>query len=233
MRYSDEEEEQQGEEEKAPVESIPIVIESDAISLMKEGIKFPETPNGTDVRIGIIVARWNADIITGLYQGVNESLTKCGVKPANVFTTYVPGAFELPVTAKLLAMSKRVDAIICLGTLIKGDTMHFEYIAGATADGIMKVSVETALPVLFGVLTVNNKEQAIIRSTGDTNEGLSWGLSAVEMGLNRMQAMGMDKKPTNTSPGKAFVTFNGTIVNPSKDESDGVNNSTKPGRKFF
>jgi 6,7-dimethyl-8-ribityllumazine synthase len=238
MRYSDEEESEEEEEEEEEGEgdatvAVPVILpqeaETDALSLMKEGIKFPTTLNGTDVRIGIIMARWNADIITGLYKGVNESLTKCGVKPSNVFTTYVPGSFELPVTAKLLAMSKRVDAIICLGTLIKGDTMHFEYIAGATAEGIMKVSVENMMPVIFGVLTVLDKEQAILRSTGETNEGLSWGMSAVEMGLNRMQAMGMDKKrPASTATGKGFVVFNSSAV-PTKNGTD-AGNST---RKFF
>ena len=72
---------------------------------------------------------------------MNQTLTECGVKPSNVFTTFVPGAYELPVTAKLLAASKRVDVIINLACLIKGETMHFEYISGAVADGLMRVSV--------------------------------------------------------------------------------------------
>jgi 6,7-dimethyl-8-ribityllumazine synthase len=159
-------------------------------SAEKIGAKFLESLNGSDVRVGIIRAAWNKDIIDGLYDGVNASLTEAGVKPSNVFTTNVPGAFELPVTAKLLAASKRVDVIICLGCLIKGDTMHFEYIAGACANGIMQVSTDTMVPCLFGVLTVLDKEQAIKRSSGDGNEGLSWGKSAVEMGLTRMSALG-------------------------------------------
>lgn len=198
------------------------------VSLIKEGLKMPDNINGSDVRVGVIMARWNEDIITGLYKGVNESLTKCGVKGSNVFTTFVPGSFELPVTAKLLAMSKRVDVIICLGCLIKGDTMHFEYIAEATAQGIMRVSLDANIPVVFGVLTVLNKEQAIKRSVGDHNEGLSWGLTAVEMGLNRMSALGMDTKAkkamTDTS---AYVSFNSSAL-PRGNES--ANNSTK---KFF
>ena len=120
-----------------------------------------------------------------------RSIKACGVKPSNIFSTYVPGAFELPVTARLLAMSKRVDVIVCLGCLIKGDTMHFEYIAGATSQGIMQVSIETLVPCIFGVLTVMDKQQAIVRSTGSGNEGLAWGRSAVEMGLNRMSAFGV------------------------------------------
>ena len=100
---------------------------SETISPEKIGAQFLESLNGTDVRVGIIRASWNKDIIDGLYEGVNASLTEAGVQSKNVFTTTVPGAFELPVTAKMLAASKRVDVIICLGCLIKGDTMHFEY----------------------------------------------------------------------------------------------------------
>ena len=181
---------------------------SSGISSEKEGVAFPTNINGTDVRVGIIMARWNSDIINGLYKGVNESLTACGVKSSNTFTTYVPGAFELPVTAKLLAASKRVDVIICLGCLIKGDTMHFEYIADATAHGIMKVSVDSFIPCIFGVLTVLDKDQAIKRSTGEGNEGVHWGKSAVEMGLARMTAMGMGGRVLKSDDQKTdFVNF--------------------------
>lgn len=145
---------------------------------------------------------------------MNESLTACGVKPTNVFTTYVPGAFELPLTAKFLAASKRVDVIICLGCLIKGETMHFEVIAQATADGLMRVGMDSYVPVIFGVLTVYNKEQAIARSTGAKNEGLGWGKSAVEMGLARMSALGLgsaQKQLKEESSATQFVNFNSTV----------------------
>lgn len=209
----------------------PLTTEAPEISSAKEGIKFGTDVNGSDVRVGIIMARWNADVIDGLYKGVNQSLAELGVKPSNVFTTYVPGAFELPVTAKFLAMSKRVDVIVCLGCLIKGDTMHFEYIADSTAHGLMKVSIDTLVPTLFGVLTVLDKEQAIVRSTGDSNEGLSWGKSAVEMGLNRMSALGMGKSLTKSQADTGstdFVSFkNGTLPETGKSE-----NTTKaPGEK--
>lgn len=175
------------------------------ISPLKEGIAFPTKLNGSDVRVGIIMARWNDDIISGLYEGVNATLVECGVKPSNTFTTFVPGAYELPVTAKLLAASKRVDVIICLGCLIKGDTMHFEYISSAVSQGLMKVSVDTMVPCLFGVLTTLDKEQAIKRSTGEGNEGVHWGKSAVEMGLTRMAAMGvMGKSIKPNSEAKPF-----------------------------
>jgi len=199
-----------------------------SISSLKEGIEILKNLNGSDVRVGIIMARWNADIIQGLYQGVNESLTAAGVLPSNVFTTYVPGAFELPVTAKLLAASKRVDVIINLGCLIKGETMHFEFIADAVAHGLMKVACDSLVPCIFGVLTVLNKEQAIVRSTGTKNEGLSWGTSAVEMGLNRMAALGLDKKPVlkDVTP---FVTFSGNGSLPV----DGKNSTKLPKKIGF
>lgn len=146
-------------------------------------------------------------------------MTQCGVNPANVYTTYVPGAYELPMTAKFLTASKRFDVIICLGCLIKGETMHFEYISQATSSGIMQVALESFTPVIFGVLTVLNKQQAIHRSTGTTNEGLSWGRSAVEMGLARMSALGHGQQKKATTSSKSFVTFqsqNGDAANGSE-----------------
>lgn len=209
--FSDEEEEE--EEETAPAQA-PIIIEDggQGISPLKAGIQFPTTLNGTDVRVGIIMARWNGDIVQGLYKGINESLANCGVKTSNIFATYVPGAYELPITAKFLAASKRFDVLICVGCLIKGDTMHFEYIADATANGIMNVQIETMTPCLFGVLTVLNKDQAIKRSVGKENEGLSWGKSAVEMGLARMSAMGAFATKDPSKDGLAsMVVFNASM----------------------
>ena len=129
---SDDEGEEEEEEPEAPQQA-PIILEegsSHEMSPMKAGIQFPTSLNGSDVRVGILMARWNGDVVQGLYKGINESLALCGVKPANIFATYVPGAYELPITAKFLAASKRFDVLVCVGCLIKGDTMHFEYIAG-------------------------------------------------------------------------------------------------------
>lgn len=95
--------------------------------------------------------------------------------------------------AKLLAETGKFDAIICVGCLIKGETMHFECIAQASSSGIMGVQLEYATPCLFGVLTVLNKQQAIDRSTGQCNEGLSWGTSAVEMGLLKKKYLQFNK----------------------------------------
>lgn len=219
--HAQEEDDDEDEETRPTVSS-----EAPEISPVKEGITFGAPLNGSDVRVGIIMARWNADIVQGLYKGVNESLLAAGVKPSNIFSTYVPGAFELPLTAKFLAASKRVDVIICLGCLIKGDTMHFEVIAEATANGIMQVGLDSYVPIIFGVLTVYEKEQAIVRSSGPKNEGQGWGKSAVEMGLARMSALGVGQvKPKGDESSSAFVTFNSTV----KPTTSATNSSRKFG----
>jgi len=96
----------------------------------------------------------------------------------------------LPLAAKFLAMSGTVDAVICAGVLIKGDTMHFEYICDAVSKGIMNVGIQTNVPMVFGVLTCLNEEQVVKRSTGDSNHGYDWGKTAVEMALLRSEALG-------------------------------------------
>ena len=162
-------------------------IQDTPISPNKLGVNFNDVMDGSKLKIAIVRARWNDDIISGLYSGVKQSLAAAQVSENNIHTTYVPGAFEVPVMAKYLALSKEYDAIVCLGCLIKGETMHFEYIAQAASTGIMQISLETLTPCVFGVLTVLNKEQAIARSSGSKNEGLSWGNTAVEMGLKRQE----------------------------------------------
>ena len=119
---SDNEEDE--EDEPSEPAAAPAIIEdgggsATGMSPLKAGIQFPTTLNGSDVRVGIIMARWNGDVVQGLYKGINESLALCGVKPTNVFATYVPGAYELPITAKFLAASKRFDVLVCVGCLIK------------------------------------------------------------------------------------------------------------------
>ena len=146
------------------------------------GISFPSL-NGSALRIGLIHTRWNAPAVNSLVAGVHSSLAGCDVLPGNVSVSSVPGAFELPLAAKLLALSGTVDAIICIGVLVKGDTMHFEYIADAVAKGIMDVNLETKCPTVFGVLTCLDDEQVKKRSEGENNHGISWGKTAVEMAL--------------------------------------------------
>lgn len=122
-----------------------------------------------------------------------EALAECGVRKENTFQTEVPGAYELPLAARFLALSNTVDCIVCLGCLIKGETYHFEYIAESVSSGLMQVGLSTSCPVVFGVLTTADEQQAISRSSGKNNHGVSWGMTAVEMGLLRMSALGQGK----------------------------------------
>merc|ERR1712087_169767 len=129
----------------------------------------------------------------------------CGVQDENIFETEVPGAYELPLAARFLALSGTVDAIITTGVLIKGDTLHFEYICEAVSSGIMSVGLQTSTPVIFGVLTCLDEDQVIKRSTGDNNHGESWGMTAVEMALLRSEALGMKGKMTTMGFGDGTV----------------------------
>jgi 6,7-dimethyl-8-ribityllumazine synthase len=142
------------------------------------------------MRIGIIRTRWNNDDVSNLVDGIRAGLAKCQVEEANIFETSVPGAFELPLAARYLCLSGTVDAIICAGVLIKGDTMHFEFIADAVAKGLMNTQLQTSTPIIFGVLTCNTDEQVKARSTGDSNHGVDWAQTAVEMALLRAEALG-------------------------------------------
>eukprot|EP00555_Chaetoceros_dichaeta_P003471 CAMPEP_0198250458 /NCGR_PEP_ID=MMETSP1447-20131203/1646_1 /TAXON_ID=420782 /ORGANISM="Chaetoceros dichaeta, Strain CCMP1751" /LENGTH=206 /DNA_ID=CAMNT_0043935299 /DNA_START=188 /DNA_END=808 /DNA_ORIENTATION=- len=157
-------------------------------------VSFSSDLDGTEVRIGIIRTRWNDEDVTRLVDGAKKALTECKVTDENIFETEVPGAFELPYAAKLLAMSGTVDAVICAGVLVKGDTMHFEYISDAVSKGIMNVGMSTNVPCIFGVLTCLTDDQVKARSTGDSNHGYDWGKTAVEMALLRGQAMGVGGK---------------------------------------
>lgn len=138
-----------------------------------------ETVSGKGLTIGIVKAQWNTAIIDALHQGAVSALEQSGVD--RIVTIDVPGSFELPYGAKHLIETARVDAVICLGVLIKGETMHFEYISESVAHAIQNVGLTTGVPVIFGVLTCLNEAQAIARSVGDNNHGIGWGKSAVAM----------------------------------------------------
>lgn len=117
-------------------------------------------------RIAIAAARFNDHIVEPLMAGCMQKLLEMGVSPDRIKTHRVPGAFELPLAAKWLARTRKFDAVICLGCVIRGETPHFEYVAGECARGIMRVSLDEALPVIFGVLTTNTEAQATDRIGG-------------------------------------------------------------------
>ena len=151
---------------------------------------FAESLDGSKMRIGIIRTRWNKEHVDKLVDGIKQGCSECKVSDENIFETSVPGSFELPIAARFLALSGTVDAIVCCGVLIKGDTLHFEYIADAVSKGIMNIGIQTSTPVIFGVLTCLNEEQVTERTGGKHNHGIDWGKTAVEMALLRTEAMG-------------------------------------------
>lgn len=137
---------------------------------------------GAGKRVCVVVARWNSFITEKLLEGALAALTEMGTKPEDVTTARVPGAFEVPTAARWAATSGRFDAVICLGAVIRGETAHFEYVAGGAAEGISRVSLDTGVPVIFGVLTVDNVEQAMARTGGkDGHKGDEAARAAIEM----------------------------------------------------
>ncbi len=135
-----------------------------------------------DARVGVIAARFNAPIVDELLRGCVERLREHGIDESRVDVRRVPGAFELPVGAKLMAQTKRFQAIVCLGCVVRGDTPHFDYVAGEAARGIARVSLDESLPVIFGVLTTNTEQQALDRAGGaHSHAGVNAADAAVEM----------------------------------------------------
>ena len=135
--------------------------------------------DAADMRVAIAVARFNQDITEQLLEGAQRALEKYGAR--DVLVAWVPGAFELPLVAHRLA-SGGFDAVVCLGAVIRGETAHFEYVAGEAAAGITRASLDTGVPVIFGVLTVDNREQAQDRLGGkEGHKGEEAALTAIEM----------------------------------------------------
>lgn len=137
---------------------------------------------GDGLRFGIVVGRFNEFITQKLLGGALDALYRHGVADENVTVVWVPGSFEIPVLARRLAASGRYDAVICLGTVIRGATPHFEYVASEVAKGVARASVETGVPVIFGVITADTLEQAIERAGSKAgNKGFNAAVNAIEM----------------------------------------------------
>lgn len=133
-------------------------------------------------RFAVVVSRFNPDVSDGLLAGARDVLVEAGVRDEDVLVVRVPGAFEIPLAAHRLAETGRFAGVICLGAVVKGDTMHFEFIAGAATLGIAQASAATGVPITFGVLTTLTDEQAAARSApGPENKGREAALAAVEM----------------------------------------------------
>ncbi|TME40770.1 MAG: 6,7-dimethyl-8-ribityllumazine synthase [Chloroflexi bacterium] len=135
--------------------------------------------DGTDLHIAIVVARFNEDVTKRLLRGAQEVLQSHGVEDPDVY--WVPGALELPVTALALAEKGEHDAIICLGCVVRGETFQFEVVAMQSASGLMQVQLDTGVPIAFGVLTTEDKDQALARSGPKNNKGSDAAEVAIEM----------------------------------------------------
>ncbi|MEK4130043.1 6,7-dimethyl-8-ribityllumazine synthase [Solibacillus sp. FSL W8-0474] len=143
---------------------------------------------GTDLKIGIVVGRFNEFINDKLLSGAIDGLKRHGVNEDNIDTAWVPGAFEVPFVAKKMAETNSYDAVIGLGTVIRGSTTHYDYVCNEAAKGIAKAGLDTGVPVIFGIVTTENIEQAIERAgTKAGNKGYDSAMSAIEMAnLNKM-----------------------------------------------
>ena len=145
--------------------------------------------NGEGLRVAIVVATFNDFITSRLLDGARAALSRHGVREDDVSVAYVPGSFELPLTAKKLAESGQYDSVICLGAVIRGETDHYEHVAGEAAKGIANAGFNSGIPVIFGVLTTDTLEQAINRAGGKQgNNGYGAGIAAIEM-ANLLRAL--------------------------------------------
>jgi len=139
-------------------------------------------PDATGMRLAIVAGRFNADITKLLLDGAQHELADLGLERDSVPVVWVPGAFEIPLVAKQLVESGELDAVICLGAVIRGDTPHFDFVAGECAAGISRVALDTGVPIAFGVLTTDDVDQALARAGGpEGNKGAEAAATAVEI----------------------------------------------------
>ncbi|MBP9792917.1 MAG: 6,7-dimethyl-8-ribityllumazine synthase [Flavobacterium sp.] len=139
-------------------------------------------PNAKDFRFGIVVSEWNENVTEGLFKGAFEALVDCGAKPENIIRTNVPGSFELIYGANQMHKSYKFDAIIVIGCVIKGETMHFEFVCEGVTQGIKDLNIKYDIPTIFCVLTDNTMQQSIDRSGGlHGNKGVEAAIAAIKM----------------------------------------------------
>jgi len=148
---------------------------------------------GRGLRFAVVISRFNEFIGGRLLAGAKDALVRHGVEEENLDVAWVPGAFEIPLVAKKLAQTGSYSAVICLGAVIRGATPHFDYVAGEVSKGVANVSLDTGVPVIFGVITADNLEQAIERAgTKSGNKGFDAATSAIEM-ANLVAALGSER----------------------------------------
>lgn len=141
------------------------------------------------MKVGIVASRFNEIIVNKLLDGAVDGLVRHGVEEENITAAWVPGAFEIPLAASKMARSGKYDAVVCVGAVIRGDTSHYDYVCNEVSKGVAQVGLATGIPVLFGVVTTENIEQAIARAGSKAgNKGYDCALSAIEM-VNLMKQM--------------------------------------------
>ena len=141
-------------------------------------------PNAKDLRFGIVVSEWNSHITEGLYKGAVAALLDCGASESNILRWNVPGSFELTFGCKKMLATQEVNAVIAIGSVIQGETKHFDFVCSATAQGIKDLNVLTDIPVIFCVLTDNTEQQGIERSGGKHgNKGTEAAIAAIKMAV--------------------------------------------------
>jgi 6,7-dimethyl-8-ribityllumazine synthase len=149
---------------------------------VRVGTSLHGSTDGTGLRVGIACAEFNGGITMRLLDGALEALGEAGTDRRDITLAWAPGAFELPVVARAFAQAGKVDAVLCLGAVIRGDTGHYDFVAGQCAAGIQQVQLATGIPVIFGVLTTDTLDQALVRSEPDhTNKGREAALTGLEM----------------------------------------------------
>ena len=148
---------------------------------------------GRGLRVAVVVSRFNRIVTDRLLEGALEGLAQHGVEEDDILVSWVPGSFELPVIARNLAQTHRFDSIICLGAVIRGETSHFDLVAGQAAGGISRVAIDTGVPVMFGVLATDNMDQALNRAGGKSgNVGYNVAVAAIEMARLRLAIKGLE-----------------------------------------
>ena len=141
-----------------------------------------DVPNANGLRVGLVVSQWNKEITHALYKGAVEALSSLGVQDQNIITFNVPGSFELPFGASKMIDKHAPDAVIVIGSVIQGETKHFDFVCQATAQGVMDLNIQTQVPVIFCVLTDNTLQQAQDRSGGKHgNKGVEAAVAAIKM----------------------------------------------------
>lgn len=147
--------------------------------------------DASNLTVGIVVSEWNSEVTEALFTGATETLINLGVKQDRLFRYNVPGSFELPLAAQWLIENNKPDAVICIGCVIQGETRHFDFICSSVADGCMELGLKSGIPVIFGVLTPENQQQAIDRAGGKYgNKGIEAAQTAVRMALLKRKLIG-------------------------------------------